>query len=197
MTSPDIVVLDTREARDKPAFLAACARDLDFPDYFGHNWDAFEECLRDFADRPAPTVVVWTGAAGLPEDIRSTALQIFTDTFVDGTDLLVVDDVSSGAPAFMGWAERIPVPAGGTGRAEAFWGTLGIDVQDGVYDGQGLTLQIVEFDDFHPTVGPVLATADLPALRLRAEAAGMTVHQDGDLLSLTDPFGTLISFTPY
>lgn len=197
MTSPDVIVLDTREALDKTGFLAACARDLRFPDYFGGNWDAFEECLRDFADRPGTTVVVWTGAAGLPEDVRSTALQIFTDVFVDGVDLIVVDDVSAGAPPFMSWAERIPVPNGGVPAATAFWRSLGIDVEDGIHDGPGLTLHLVELDAFAPTVGPMLAVADLPELRRRADAAGLTVTEDGEVLSIADPHGTLISFIAY
>ncbi len=197
MTSPGIVVLDTRTAADKASFLAACARDLRFPEYFGHNWDAFEECLRDFADHHRPAVVVWTGAAQLPQDVRATALEVFEAAFTDGVDLLVVDDVATGVPPVMPWAERLVVPAGGLAAATDFWGGLGIEVIDGVHDGPGLTLQIVEVDDFHPMVGPILAVADLPQLRRRAEDAGLTLQEDGDLLSLTDPFGTLISFTPY
>jgi RNAse (barnase) inhibitor barstar len=34
-------------ARDKNAFLNAVAKALVFPDYFGHNWDAFYDCLVD------------------------------------------------------------------------------------------------------------------------------------------------------
>lgn len=34
-------------ARDKKAFLNAVAKALLFPDYFGHNWDAFYDCLLD------------------------------------------------------------------------------------------------------------------------------------------------------
>ena len=42
-------------ARDKTGFLAACARDLKFPPHFGGNWDAFSDCINDFA---------WAAAAG-------------------------------------------------------------------------------------------------------------------------------------
>ena len=31
--------------RDKNAFLKTAAKSLRFPDYFGHNWDAFYDCL--------------------------------------------------------------------------------------------------------------------------------------------------------
>jgi RNAse (barnase) inhibitor barstar len=34
-------------ARDKNAFLNAVAKAVVFPDYFGHNWDAFYDCLVD------------------------------------------------------------------------------------------------------------------------------------------------------
>ena len=36
-------------ARDKNAFLDAIADALAFPEYFGHNWDAFYDCLTDLA----------------------------------------------------------------------------------------------------------------------------------------------------
>lgn len=35
--------------RDKRAVLAYYAEGLRFPDYFGWNWDALEDCLRDLA----------------------------------------------------------------------------------------------------------------------------------------------------
>lgn len=38
----------------KVTFLKACAAAMNFPDYFGRNWDAFEECLNDLAWAPAP-----------------------------------------------------------------------------------------------------------------------------------------------
>lgn len=37
----------------KASFLAACARAMRFPGYFGRNWDAFEECITDLSWQPA------------------------------------------------------------------------------------------------------------------------------------------------
>jgi RNAse (barnase) inhibitor barstar len=47
--------VDGHACRTRAAFFHEAARALGFPDYFGHNWDAFLDCLRDL-DRPALTV---------------------------------------------------------------------------------------------------------------------------------------------
>lgn len=39
--------LNAADVGDKASFLHAAQRALDLPGYFGHNWDAFDECLRD------------------------------------------------------------------------------------------------------------------------------------------------------
>lgn len=41
--------LDAAEVRGKQDFLKAAARILEFPKYFGSNWDAFEDCLTDLS----------------------------------------------------------------------------------------------------------------------------------------------------
>ena len=41
------VAVDGRACRTRAAFFAEAARALDFPAYFGHNWDALVDCLRD------------------------------------------------------------------------------------------------------------------------------------------------------
>lgn len=75
--------LDTAASENKTQFLAACAKDLQFPDWFGGNWDALADCLQDFSWRPAPGhVVLWRGAsrlAGAAPDDFATALEIFRD----------------------------------------------------------------------------------------------------------------------
>lgn len=45
--------LDAARVRDKKTFLEKAARTLEFPGYFGHNWDAFEECVNDLSWAPA------------------------------------------------------------------------------------------------------------------------------------------------
>jgi RNAse (barnase) inhibitor barstar len=40
-------VLDGRMCRTRAAFFTEAARALRLPGYFGHNWDALTDCLRD------------------------------------------------------------------------------------------------------------------------------------------------------
>jgi RNAse (barnase) inhibitor barstar len=48
-TDPAPAVVDGRAARTRAAFFEEVARVLDFPPYFGGNWDALVDCLRDVA----------------------------------------------------------------------------------------------------------------------------------------------------
>jgi Barstar (barnase inhibitor) len=50
--------LDGRQIEDKAAFLAASAQAMRFPSYFGHNWDALDECLTDLSWAPASGYVL-------------------------------------------------------------------------------------------------------------------------------------------
>lgn len=47
--------IDIAHAHDKQDFLALVAKAMQFPDWFGGNWDAFADCLKDLS---------WTKAAG-------------------------------------------------------------------------------------------------------------------------------------
>jgi RNAse (barnase) inhibitor barstar len=50
--------VDLAKVRDKSGLLAALSRSLGFPDWFGGNWDALQDCLGDLSWRPAPGYVV-------------------------------------------------------------------------------------------------------------------------------------------
>jgi hypothetical protein len=45
--------VDGSHVIDKETLLAAVADAMSFPDYFGHNWDALEECITDLNWLPA------------------------------------------------------------------------------------------------------------------------------------------------
>ena len=63
--------------------LTECARALDFPDYFGHNWDALEECLADLEWLPAKgyILLITDAECVLPnnEEDYETFLEILRD----------------------------------------------------------------------------------------------------------------------
>ena len=59
------------------------ARALGFPDYFGHNWDAMEECLADLEWLPAKgyVLLITDAQAVIPDDEEEyeTLLEILSD----------------------------------------------------------------------------------------------------------------------
>lgn len=73
---------------DKAGLLGAMAAALDFPEWFGGNWDALEDCLTDLSWIPsAGHVIVLEGCSALPRD-----------------DLGVLRDVLASAAEY--WSER-------------------------------------------------------------------------------------------
>ncbi|GAA3690165.1 hypothetical protein GCM10022224_064470 [Nonomuraea antimicrobica] len=51
-TGPAPAVVDGRAGRTRAAFFEEVARALRLPDYFGRNWDALTDCLRDLDPLP-------------------------------------------------------------------------------------------------------------------------------------------------
>jgi RNAse (barnase) inhibitor barstar len=73
-------ILRGRRCTDVPAMFGEYARQLRFPDYFGRNWAALEDCLTDLAWLPAPGyVVLLDGAESLLVDERPAELVRFVD----------------------------------------------------------------------------------------------------------------------
>src|SRR3990172_7028211 len=62
-----IVRIDLAGASGKEALMERVARALAFPQWFGGNWDALEDCLTDLSWASAGGhVLLIEGAAGLP-----------------------------------------------------------------------------------------------------------------------------------
>jgi RNAse (barnase) inhibitor barstar len=75
-----VVKLDGSRIESPEEFLDAVAAALEFPDYFGRNWNALDDCLLDINE---PTVVEWTQAsrfAGADPEEYAIALSCFADT---------------------------------------------------------------------------------------------------------------------
>ena len=76
-------VIKGAKCQTTAGLLTECARALDFPDYFGHNWDALEECLADLEWLPAKGyILLITDAAHVLSDDEAeyeTFLEILRD----------------------------------------------------------------------------------------------------------------------
>ncbi|MBK5281488.1 MAG: barstar family protein [Nitrospiraceae bacterium] len=76
-------VIKGAKCQTTAGLLTECARALDFPDYFGHNWDALEECLADLEWLPAKGyILLITDAARLlpdNEEEYETFLEVLRD----------------------------------------------------------------------------------------------------------------------
>jgi hypothetical protein len=61
--------LDGHDISDKATFLREAAVSMNFPEYFGDNWDSFEECIRDLEWEPANGyVLVYDRVRSFAED---------------------------------------------------------------------------------------------------------------------------------
>jgi RNAse (barnase) inhibitor barstar len=77
-------LIDGREINNKVQFLKKSALAMSFPDYFGANWDAFEDCLTDMSWHETDGFVILydnidTFAQHSPDQFK-VALEIFRDT---------------------------------------------------------------------------------------------------------------------
>ena len=71
--------LDGRVLEGKAGLLEALGWALEFPDYYGANWDALEECLLDMSWREGPIALYIRHADALAPDLLGTLLEICAD----------------------------------------------------------------------------------------------------------------------
>lgn len=76
-------VIPGRKCRSTETLFTEIAEALEFPDYFGHNWDALEECLTDLEWLPGRGYVLLFTDAELilsdEEDEFATFLEVLND----------------------------------------------------------------------------------------------------------------------
>jgi RNAse (barnase) inhibitor barstar len=104
-------LLDGTKIHNKEQFLKEAAERLQFPDYFGANWDAFEDCLTDMSWHEADGYVIlydnFEAFAEHSPDQFHTALEIFkqsTEFWRDRKKALLV--LVRGLFWYVGLAER-------------------------------------------------------------------------------------------
>ena len=111
-----VVPVRLTAARDKNAFLNTLAKALQFPDYFGHNWDAFYDCLLGLEHGEDGTVLVLREASGFaraePEDFAA-AVDALADAadYWKGEDKTLLAVVELEAPALAPELAEINCPA--------------------------------------------------------------------------------------
>ena len=75
--------VDLEGCTDKAALLTRIAAVLQFPDWFGHNWDALGDCLADMGWHPAPGYVVFLNRTERLPDALAEDFAIALDIFAD------------------------------------------------------------------------------------------------------------------
>lgn len=79
LPSEAMPVLDGRLLGDKSSLLAAVGHALRFPDYYGGNWDALDECLADLSWHEGAVNLLITHADAIPGDLLAMLIEAFTD----------------------------------------------------------------------------------------------------------------------
>lgn len=75
----DVVRVELSGAAEKLTLLRAVAAALRFPDWFGENWDALEDCLTDLSWRPAGGyLLLFEGHERLSSEMLESFIEILT-----------------------------------------------------------------------------------------------------------------------
>ncbi|MEO8164384.1 MAG: barstar family protein [Betaproteobacteria bacterium] len=112
-----VVPVQLGQVRDKNAFLTAVAHALRFPEYFGHNWDAFYDCLLDLVPADgAGTLLVLRDASAFARaepDEFAAAVAVMQDAadYWEGEARTLAVVIEVDAPALAPELAEITLPA--------------------------------------------------------------------------------------
>ena len=79
MNKLTVVHLDGTKITSKESFLKEIAEALEFPEWFSHNFDALEDCLRDLKGK---YLIIWTDTDNLNNEAYNQAIKIL-DKVID------------------------------------------------------------------------------------------------------------------
>ena len=93
------LVLDGEKLKNKEQLLKALKEGLCFPDYFGFNWDALQDCITDLSwlQGIIKVNVVIKNSSKLLNDEEASSLQVFLD-IMDYAVLFWNGDVEDSLP---------------------------------------------------------------------------------------------------
>ena len=85
----EVLRIDGSTVSDKEELLDTIAEGFGFPDWFGRNWDALEECLRDLEAVNDGYALLISDATSIWADhprLSGTLVEIWLDAAADGAD---------------------------------------------------------------------------------------------------------------
>ncbi len=85
----EVLTIEGDSIESKEELLDAIAEGFGFPDWFGRNWDALEECLRDLDAVNDGYALVITDATALWAErprVSGTLVEVWLDAAADGAE---------------------------------------------------------------------------------------------------------------
>jgi RNAse (barnase) inhibitor barstar len=89
-----VFYLDGKKINSKETFLSKAAEAMQFPAYFGANWDAFDECITDLTWCPAERYVILYDHADIFAQAEPTQYQIALDILNSAKEYWEANNIS-------------------------------------------------------------------------------------------------------
>lgn len=107
-TDPPPAIVDGRAGRTRATFFAEVARVLSLPDYFGHNWDALVDSLRDLG--PVDVIVAHAEELLADEPLGQFAILLDVMGSANGLTLTLSTDPEHETALRQRIAAALPTP---------------------------------------------------------------------------------------